>query len=267
MSSLTDSHCHLDFSQFDSDRDQVVQRAREAGVQLIVNPGYDLESSRRAVALAERYPEVYAAVGVHPHEAKAVTDEVLAELRRLAAHPKVVAIGEMGLDFYRDLSPRDAQRQAFRQQLALAAELELPVIVHSREAHDDVMAILTERFQVQSSKSKAQSSKLKGVLHAFSGGRDMAEKAFELGFLVGIAGPVTFENAHRLRALVRELPLERLLVETDAPYLAPHPYRGKRNEPARVALVAATVAEVQGVSGATVIRQTTANARRLFRRT
>lgn len=258
MSGLTDSHCHLDFSQFDGDRDQVVQRAREVGVQLIVNPGYDLESSRRAVALAERYPEVYAAVGVHPHEARTVTDEVLAELRRLAAHPKVVAIGETGLDFYRDLSPRDAQRRAFRQQLALAAELELPAIVHSREAHDDVMAILTENF-------KAQSSKLNGVLHAFSGGRDMAEKAFELGFLVGIAGPVTFENAHRLRALVRELPLDRLLVETDAPYLTPHPYRGKRNEPARVDLVAAAVAEVQGVTGTAVIRQTTANARRLFR--
>jgi len=264
MSGLIDSHCHLDFSQFDGDRGQVVQRAREAGVQLIINPGYDLESSQRAVALAERYPEVYAAVGVHPHEARKVSDEIIAGLRGLAAHPKVVAIGEMGLDFYRDLSPRDVQRRAFRQQLALAAELELPVIVHSREAHDDVMAILTERFKAQSPKSKAQSPKLKGVLHAFSGDWAMAEKAFELGFLVGIAGPVTFLNAHRLRGLVREIPLERLLVETDAPYLAPHPYRGKRNEPARVALVAAAVAEVQGVTEAAVIHQTMANARRLF---
>ncbi|MBC8448482.1 MAG: TatD family hydrolase [Chloroflexi bacterium] len=258
---LIDSHCHLDFSRFDGDRDEAVQRARAAGVQIIINPGYDLKSSQRAVDLAERYPEVYAAVGVHPHEAKTVTDEVMAELRRLAAHPKVVAIGEMGLDFYRDLSPRDVQRRAFRQQLALAAELELPVIVHSREAHDDVMAILAE---AQSSKFKAQNRKLKGVLHAFSGDQAMAERATDLGFLVGLAGPVTFLNAHRLRTLVRELPLERLLVETDAPYLTPHPYRGKRNEPGRVALVAAAVAELQGVTEAAVARQTTANARQLF---
>jgi len=259
---LIDSHCHLDFPQFDNDREAVVQRAREAGVEIIINPGADLESSRRAVALAECYPEVYAAVGVHPHQAKSVTDEVVAELRRLAAHPKVVAIGEIGLDFYRDLSPRDVQRQAFRQQLALAAELDLPVIVHSREAHDDVMAILTE--WLRDSKLKAQSSKLKGVLHAFSGDRAMAERMFELGFCVGIAGPVTFLNAHRLRALVRELPLERLLIETDAPYLAPHPYRGKRNEPARVALVATAVAELHGMAETAVASQTAANARRLF---
>jgi len=252
---LIDSHCHLDFPQFDSDRQAVVQRAREAGVKAIINPGADLESSHQAVALAERYPEVYAAVGVHPHEARSVSDEVVAELRRLAAHPKVVAIGEIGLDFYRDLSPRDMQRQAFRQQLALAAELDLPVIVHSREAHDEVMAILMEW---------ARGPKLKGVLHAFSGDRAMAEWAFNLGFCVGIAGPVTFLNARRLQALVRELPLEWLLIETDAPYLTPHPYRGKRNEPARVALVAATIARLQGVSERVAAQQTTSNARRLF---
>ena len=254
---LIDSHCHLDFSKFDRDRDAVVRRAREAGVELIINPGYNLESSRRAVALTERYPEVYAAVGVHPHEAKTVTDEVIAELRLLAAQPKVVAIGEIGLDFYRDLSPRDVQRRVFRQQLALAADLELPVIVHSREAHDDVMAILMENIQYPI-------SSFKGVLHAFSGDRAMAEKVFDLGFCLGIAGPVTFRNARRLRALVRELPLKRLLIETDAPYLAPHPYRGKRNEPARVALVAAAVAELHGVGETEVGEQTAAAARQLF---
>ena len=254
---LIDSHCHLDFSKFDRDRDAVVRRAREAGVELIINPGYNLESSRRAVALTERYPEVYAAVGVHPHEAKTVTDEVIAELRLLAAQPKVVAIGEIGLDFYRDLSPRDVQRRVFWQQLALAADLELPVIVHSREAHDDVMAILMENIQYPI-------SSFKGVLHAFSGDRAMAEKVFDLGFCLGIAGPVTFRNARRLRALVRELPLKRLLIETDAPYLAPHPYRGKRNEPARVALVAAAVAELHGVGETEVGEQTAAAARQLF---
>lgn len=254
---LIDSHCHLDFSKFDRDRETVVQRAREAGVEFIINPGYDLESSRRAVALTERYPEVYAAVGVHPHEAKTVTDEVIAELRLLAAQPKVVAIGEIGLDFYRDLSPREKQRRVFRQQLALATELDLPVIVHDREAHSEVMAILTESIQYPI-------SSFKGVLHSFSGDRAMAEKVFDLGFCLGIAGPVTFRNARRLRALVRELPLKRLLIETDAPYLAPHPYRGKRNEPARVALVAAAVAELHGVGETEAGEQTAAAARQLF---
>jgi len=256
---LIDSHCHLDFPQFNNDRQAVVQRAREAGVEIIINPGADLESSRRAVALAERYPEVYAAVGVHPHEAKTVTDEVIAELRALARHPKVVAIGEIGLDFYRNLSPRDVQRRAFRQQLALAAELGLPVIVHSREAHDDVMAILAENRE-------SQATDLWGVLHAFSGDRAMAERALEMGFCLGIAGPVTFRNAHRLRALVRELPLEALLLETDAPYLTPHPHRGERNEPARVALVAEAVAGLHGVTAEVVAQQTAANVRLLFSR-
>ncbi len=254
---LIDSHCHLDFSKFDRDRETVVQRAREAGVEFIINPGYNLESSRRAVALAERYPEVYAAVGVHPHEAKTVTDEAVAELRLLAAQPKVVAIGEIGLDFYRDLSPREKQRRVFRQLLALATELDLPVIVHDREAHSEVMAILAENIQYAI-------SSFKGVLHAFSGDRAMAEKVFDLGYCLGIAGPVTFRNARRLRALVRELPLKRLLIETDAPYLAPHPYRGKRNEPARVALVAAAVAELHGVGETEVGEQTAAAARQLF---
>lgn len=261
---LIDSHCHLDFSKFDRDRETVVQRAREAGVEFIINPGYNLESSRRAVALTERYPEVYAAVGVHPHEAKTVTDEVIAELRLLAAQPKVVAIGEIGLDFYRDLSPRDVQRRVFRQQLALATELDLPVIVHDREAHSEVMAILAGYLKFQTSNLKVGDSELKGVLHAFSGDRAMAEKVFDLGFCLGIAGPVTFRNARRLRALVRGLPLKRLLIETDAPYLAPHPYRGKRNEPARVALVAAAVAELHGVGKTEVGEQTAAAARQLF---
>jgi len=196
-------------------------------------------------------------VGVHPHEAKTVTDEVIAELRLLAAQPKVVAIGEIGLDFYRDLSLRDVQRRVFRQQLALATELGLPVIVHSRAAHDDVVAILTENIQYPI-------SSFKGVLHSFSGDQAMAENVFDLGFCLGIAGPVTFRNARRLRALVRELPLKRLLIETDAPYLAPHPYRGKRNEPARVALVAAAVAELHGVGETEVGEQTAATARQLF---
>ncbi|HIC92753.1 MAG TPA: TatD family deoxyribonuclease, partial [Anaerolineae bacterium] len=209
---LTDTHAHLDFPQFDGDREEVIERALAAGVRRIINVGADLASSRRAVALAEAHPPIYAAVGVHPHDAKTLTDEALAELLGLARHPKVVAIGEIGLDFYRDLSPREAQRQAFERQLALARELGLPVIVHDRNAHAEVMDVLRRRG-------------LRGVLHCFSGDLEMARQAIEMGFYISVAGPATFKNAKRLPEIVRQLPLERLLIETDCPYLAPHPHR------------------------------------------
>ena len=249
---LTDTHAHLDFPQFDDDREEVIARALAAGVGIIINVGTDLASSRRAVTLAEAYPQIYAAVGVHPHDAKTLTDEALAELGELARHPKVVAIGEIGLDFYRDLSPRNVQREAFERQLALAQELGKPVIIHDREAHAEVMAIL-RRWPG-----------LRGVLHCFSGDLDMAHEAIEMGFYISVAGPVTFKNARRLPEIVRQLPLERLLIETDCPYLAPHPYRGRRNEPAYVRLVAQKVAELKGMSLERVARVTTANARQLF---
>jgi TatD DNase family protein len=269
---LVDSHCHLDFDRFDRDRDAVVERARRAGVGLIVNPGYDLASSRRAVALAEQHAGIHAAVGVHPHQAKEVTAQVLADLRSLAGQPKVVAIGEIGLDFYRDLSPRDAQRRAFRAQLELAADLGLPVIVHSRSAHQEVMSILAEWAEATSPGFASPSMRgpsasgpsMRGVVHAFSGDRAMADRAFDLGFCVGVGGPVTFKNARGLQALVGALPLERLLIETDAPYLAPHPHRGQRNEPGWVALVAAAVAELHDTTPDVVARETTMNACRLF---
>jgi len=259
---LLDSHCHLDFSKFDRDRDAVLERARAAGVGIILDPGYDLESSRRAVALSERYDEVYATVGVHPHQAKTVDRGVIDALRGLAAHPKVVGIGEIGLDFYRDLSPRETQKQALREQLLLAAELDLPVIVHSREAHTDVMFILAE--WVSSTQLSGRSGRARGVLHAFSGDEAMANEAAALGFCVGIAGPVTFTSAATLRTLVADLPLEQLLIETDAPYLTPHPYRGKRNEPALVALVCTTIADLKGLAPQEVARATTENAHWLF---
>ena len=249
---LTDTHAHLDFPQFDGDREEVIARALAAGVGSIINVGADLASSRRAVALAEAHPQIYAAVGVHPHDAKTLTDEVLKELRELAQHPKVIAIGEIGLDFYRDLSPRDEQQRAFERQLALASELGKPVIIHDRQAHAEVLAIL-RRWPG-----------LRGVLHCFSGDLDMAHEAIEMGFYISVGGPVTFKNARRLPEIVRQLPLERLLVETDCPYLAPHPYRGKRNEPAYVRLVAQKVAELKGVPLERVARVTTANARQLF---
>jgi len=260
---LTDTHTHLDFPQFNGDREQVIERATTAGVRAIVDIGTDLASSQAAVALAEAYSQIYAAVGVHPHDAKTLTEELLEELRALASHPKVVAIGEIGLDFYRDLSPQDKQRQAFKQQLALASEIGKPVIIHDRDAHSEVMATL-RRWIEDSHPPSAISHQPVGVLHCFSGDLAMAQEAIELGFYISIAGPVTFQNARRLRELVRQLPLEKLLVETDCPYLTPHPHRGKRNEPAYVKLVAQEVARVKGLSLEEVARITSDNARTLF---
>jgi TatD DNase family protein len=260
---LIDTHTHLDFPQFNGDRERVIERAATAGIGTIVNVGTDLASSKAAVALAEAYPQVYAAVGVHPHDAKTLTGKMLKELRALASHPIVVAIGEIGLDFYRDLSPRDKQRQAFKQQLALASEVGKPVVIHDRDAHAEVMATL-RRWAEDSRPPSAISHQPMGVLHCFSGDLAMAQEAIELGFYISIAGPVTFKNARRLRELVRQLPLEKLLVETDCPYLTPHPHRGKRNEPAYVKLVAQEVARIKGLSLEEVGRITSDNAQALF---
>ncbi len=269
---LIDTHTHLDFPHFDDDRARVIERAANAGVRAMVNVGTDLASSRAAVALAEAYPQVYAAVGVHPHDAKTVTKEVLEELRSLASRPRVVAIGEIGLDFYRDLSPRDKQRQAFQQQLALASEVGKPVVIHDRDAHAEVMATLRgwacpevpPELDEGRSRRVEYSHQPAGVLHCFSGDLAMAQEAIELGFYVSIAGPVTFQNARRLRELVRQLPLEKLLVETDCPYLTPHPHRGKRNEPAYVKLVAQAIARVKGLSLEEVAHITSGNAQAFF---
>jgi TatD DNase family protein len=250
---LIDSHAHLDSSKFDGDREAVIERAREAGVAAILNVAGDLASSRAAVALAERHDFIYAAVGVHPHDARTVTPAVLDELRAMAPHPKVVAIGEIGLDYYRDFSPRPVQRQVFADQLALAAELGLPVAVHSREALDDVLAAL-------------RGWEGTGVLHSYSGGPERLEEVLELGFSIGISGPVTFPKAEPLRAAAAEVPLECLLIETDCPVrtLAPVPYRGRRNEPAYVRYVAEAVARARGMEAEPLARASADNARRLF---
>lgn len=248
---IADTHAHLDFSPFDPDRERVILRARVAGLVAIVNVGTDPESCRASVALAEQYDFMYAAVGIHPHDAKALTPGVLEELRALARHPRVVAIGEIGLDYYRDLSPRPLQRQAFADQLALAAELGLPVVIHSRDALDDILSVLRGWTG-------------RGVLHSYSGGPERLEEVLALGLSVGISGPVTFPNAHRLRAVAARVPLDRLLIETDCPYLTPEPYRGRRNEPAYVWHVAGAVARVRGMSAEEVARITTENAAHLF---
>jgi TatD DNase family protein len=258
---LIDTHAHLDFSQFDADRQDVIERAQAAGVAAIVNVGTDLRSSRRAVALASKYGMLYAAVGTHPHHAKKLDGDTLAKLRDLAQETKVVAVGEIGLDYYRNLSPPDVQRRAFRAQLAWAARLGKPVIIHDREAHDEVMDILTD--WASGLKGSALAGRL-GVLHTFSGDLRMANRAIDLGFFVSISGPVTYKNARELPVIVQTLPLDRLLVETDCPYLAPHPHRGKRNEPAYVRLVAGRIAELRGMPFDDLAEATTSNARRLF---
>jgi len=254
VSGLVDSHCHLDSPQFDADRELVIARAVENGVTHIVNPGVDVPSSRATVTLAQQHASVYAAVGVHPHDAKTLDAPGLEELKRLAGLPKVVAIGEIGLDFYRNLSPPEVQRRAFQAQLDLAAELGLPVIVHDRDAHNEVLAILHD----WTPHGRA------GVLHSFSGDVALAERALELGFYIGLSGPVTYPNASRLREVARAVPIERLLIETDAPYLTPQPHRGQRNEPAYVRWVAQALADIKNLIPEQIITRTWANACTLF---
>ena len=260
---LADTHCHLDFNSFDEDRDQVLARGREAGVERILNPGIDLDSSRNAVDLAESRSQVYAAIGVHPNEANSWSADVLLHLRQLARSPRVVAIGEIGLDYYRDRAPRELQKRIFQEQLALATELGLPVIVHNRQATADILDILSA-WQAGLVAASTPLAAKPGVLHSFSADLESALQAINLNFFIGITGPVTFRNAPDLQNIVAELPLDHLLVETDAPFLAPHPYRGKRNEPAHVRLVADKIAELHAQSFESVSQSTSTNAERLF---
>ncbi|HEX2185986.1 MAG TPA: TatD family hydrolase [Chloroflexota bacterium] len=251
---LVDTHAHLTDRRFAADLEAVIARARQAGVGAIVVPAYDLQSSRRAVQLAERYPCLWATVGIHPHDAREATPEALAELETLAAHPRVVAIGECGLDFYRDLSPRPVQREAFVAQLTLAARVDLPVVVHSREAMAPTLDLLATRLPPAG-----------GVMHCFDGTVEEARRAAGLGLFLSCAGPLTYRREPALAEAVASVPLERLVVETDCPYLSPQGHRGERNEPAYVRLVAEALARVRAMNIQQLATQTTENAALLFR--
>ncbi len=250
---LVDTHAHLDDRQFDQDREDTIKRSSAAGVRCIVTIGTDLDSSRAAVALAQQHTCIYAAVGVHPHDAARVGPDTMQTLLGYARGDRVVAIGETGLDFYRNLSPHDRQKEVFAAHLELSRSIDKPVVIHDRDAHVETMAVLREHGW-----------KWPGVLHCFSGDREMALEAIRMGFYISFGGPVTFPNAHRLQELARELPLERMLVETDCPYLSPQPRRGQRNEPANVRWVAAKIATLREISLEQVAEITTENARRLF---
>lgn len=250
---LIDSHTHLEMEDFDGDRDAVVERARQAGVGYMITVGTSIAYCKKALEVAGRYPGIYVAVGIHPHDAQDIDETTYDELREMAALEKVVAYGEIGLDFFRNLSPRQVQIERFGEQLDLAVEIGLPVIIHDREAHRETLDMLGARQE-----------RLRGVIHCFSGDRAMAKKCLALGFSISVPGTVTFDKAEELRRVVQYVPLEFLLVETDAPYLAPQPHRGKRNEPAYVAKTAAKIAELKGLSYEEVASRTTENAKTLF---
>ncbi len=254
MPELFDTHAHLHFPEFADDLHAVLARARAAGVTGMLTIGTDVESSRAAIAIAAREPDVWAAVGIHPHEAAEADDAALAEIERLANVPRVVAVGEIGLDFFRNLSPRDVQERCFRALLDLARRVDKPVLIHCRDAHDEVLALLAD----------ARVGEQGGIMHCFSGDTEIARRCLDLGLLISIAGPVTYPNARKLLDVVRAVPRDRLVVETDCPYLPPQPYRGQRNEPAYVAITAARVAELRGEALETLGPDMAANARRLF---
>ncbi len=253
---LMDTHAHLDDKRLKKDLPGVMARAKQKGVTKIVTVGTDLRTSEQAIEIAKSYDDVYATVGVHPHDAKNVPTHYINELERLVQTDRehIIALGEMGLDYYRNLSPKDSQQAVFRSQLGLAKELDLPVIIHDRAAHADTLNIVSDHLTDQ----------LRGVFHCFGGDVTVAEEVLKLGFSISFTGNITFDKADKLRAVVQATPLDKIMLETDCPYMAPVPFRGKRNEPAYVRLVADMVAELKGIEFEDVVAQTGKNARELF---
>ena len=258
---LIDSHAHLDTPAFDADRDEVIARARAAGVELFLEiAGSDVAkgSLDTGIALAEQHEFIYAAVGLHPHEASLYDDDLEQKFLQLTQHPKVIGWGEIGLDYYYDHSPRDVQQSVFRRQLELALQIRMPVIIHTRDAEDDTIQLLREAWFASGGGAVG------GIIHCFTGTQKLADAALELGFMISFSGVVTFKKADELRAIATSVPLDKLLVETDCPYLAPVPYRGKRNEPAYVKETATFLAALRGISFEEIARLTSENFKRLF---
>ncbi|RFU62635.1 TatD family hydrolase [Peribacillus glennii] len=251
---LFDTHVHLNAEQFEDDVEEVIERAKSAGVSNVVVVGFDRLTILRAMELVEQYDFMYASVGWHPVDAIDMTEQDLNWIEELASHPKVVAIGEMGLDYHWDKSPKEIQKDVFRKQIRLAKKVKLPIIIHNREATADIVEILEEE----------NAAEVGGIMHCFSGSAETAKKCVEMNFYISLGGPVTFKNAKKPKEVAAEIPLDRLLIETDCPYLAPHPHRGKRNEPAYVKLVAEQIAEIKNISLEEVGEVTTRNARKLF---
>lgn len=253
MKQMIDSHAHLDEGRFDEDRDELIKSLKKNAISYVINPSSDMETSRRVVELSNKYENIFAAVGIHPHDAEGFKEEDLVELRELSKDERVVAIGEIGLDYYYDNSPREIQKEVFRKQLQLAYELDLPVIIHTRDAMGDTYDILKE-FE----------GRVRGVMHCYTGSIEMAEKFMKLGFYISIAGPVTFKNAVNVREMAKQIPLERLLIETDSPYLAPVPNRGKRNDPTNVRYVADMLANLKEIQIDKIIEHSRENTVELF---
>ena len=250
---LFDTHAHMNDPAFDQDQEEVLLGLKDKGVEWMMNVGCCLESSRDCIAMAEKYPFVYASVGSHPDSADEVSDGVLAQYRQMAAHPKVRAIGEIGLDYYYETIPREVQIKAFRMQMELARELKMPVIVHERNAHDDGMRVVKEFKDVT------------GVFHCYSGSAEMARQLVDMGWYIGFTGVLTFKNARKAVETAERIPLERIVLETDCPFMAPEPFRGKRNDPGYLYRMAERLAEIRGISIEEVHAVTTENAKRLYR--
>ncbi|WLD93451.1 TatD family hydrolase [Alkalihalobacillus sp. AL-G] len=251
---LFDTHAHLNAVQFDEDREEVIQRAKDEGVSHIVVVGFDRPTIHGALELSDNYEFIYAAVGWHPVDAIDMTEEDLKWIEELASHPKVVAIGEMGLDYHWDKSPKDVQMDVFRKQIQLAKKVNLPIVIHNRDATEDVVSTLKEE----------KAEEVGGIMHCYSGSLEIAKECMDMNFYISFGGPVTFKNAKRPKEVAQEIPLDRILIETDCPYLSPHPLRGKRNESSYVKYVAEQIAELKGISFEEIAKKTSDNAFHLF---
>lgn len=251
---LFDTHAHLDDSRFDSDRDELIEKIHSEGISLIVNPGADIDSSKRAIDLAARYDFIYATVGVHPHDAKDLKEEDFEKIEEMAKADKVVAIGEIGLDYYYDNSPREIQKQVFIRQIEIANRLGLPIVIHSRDASQDTYDII----------KKYKKDDIGCLLHCYGQSLEMAELYIEMGCYISFAGPLTFKNSHKLKEIARSIPLEKILIETDAPYLTPEPFRGKRNDPSKVRYVALELAKLRNIDPQQAMEITMKNGLEFF---